>query len=427
VSETLPPEDQPNRTRTDVLVSASSGFIIQALMVVSAALVARMIGPEARGHLAIIAVAAILAGRVVFGGYLVAIPQAIAASGRTARDTMRTHWRWLTALSGIAAVGAAGVVGVMERDEGDLALLLVAGFVWSVFMSWQLIVGAVVQGEGDAGHLTRYRIVGALAYVGTVVGLFVLFPTKSAALLVLALVPMRALAVGYGWTLLKKPRFDPSPADSAGELRKFARRSHLGGAGAMLLGIDLLIVGAVAGDVQLGYYGVATTVTNLPVMVLAGVGAIALHRIAAAAPDARPEIARRWLAGALLIDLVIVVGMEAVIDPAIRIVLGPAFVPAIDCSRIMIVAWAFLAFRVVVGSLLQGMGLAGRVSAVELVGGIALVPLVLVGAQLYGIVGAALGMTFAAVLACVVLTALLARAIRIHGAAAEDVPQSPAT
>lgn len=406
------PDGSPRRTRTDVLISSSSGFVIQALMVVSAALVARMIGPEARGHLAVIAVAAVLAARVVLGGYLIAIPQAIAAGGRTARDTMRTHWRRLIALSGLAALGAAAVVGIMQRDESKLGLLVVGGLAWSLYMSWQYIIGAVVQGEGDAAHLTRYRIVGAIAYVGAVVGLFLLFPTKSAAVLVLALVPVRSLSVMYGWTLLQKPQFDEPPAGSAADLRKFARTSHLGGAGAMLLGLDMLIVGAVAGDVPLGYYGVATTVTNLPLMVLTGVGAIALHRIASAQPEDRAEIARRWLAGALIIDLGVVIAMELVIDPAIRIVLGPAFVPAINCSRIMIVAWAFLSLRIVIGSMLQGMGLAGRVSAVETVGGVVLLPLVFLGVLQAGIIGAAAAMCVAAVIVCLVLLLLLARALR---------------
>jgi len=116
-------------------------------MVVSAALVARMLGPEARGHLAIIAVAAIMAGRVFFGGYIIAIPQTIAASGRTARDTMRTHWRRLAVLSALAAIGASAIVAVMERDESDLVLLVLAGFLWCAFMSWQVIVGVVVQGS----------------------------------------------------------------------------------------------------------------------------------------------------------------------------------------------------------------------------------------------------------------------------------------
>jgi O-antigen/teichoic acid export membrane protein len=193
----------------------------------------------------------------------------------------------------------------------------------------------------------------------------------------------------------------------------------------MLLGFDLLIVGAVAGDVSLGYYGAAFTVTNLPLMALSGVGAIALHRIAAANPASRAQIARRWLAGAVAVDLVIVAGLELVIDPAIRIVLGREFVPAIDCARIMIVAWAFLALRIVIAYLLQGMGLPGRVSVAEVIGGVALVPLVFVGVQSHGIVGAALGMCAAGFLACLVLVVLLVDALRGHVTAAPDTNAQP--
>ena len=78
----------------------------------------------------------------------------------------------------------------------------------------------------------------------------------------------------------------------------------------------------------------------------------------------------------------------------------------------MIVAWAFLSLRVVIGSLLQGMGLAGRVSAVETVGGIVLLPLVFVGVLQAGIIGAAAAMCVAAVVACLVLFVLLVRALR---------------
>lgn len=382
--------EKTGNTRTDVLLPASATLVSQALMVISSILIARMLGPEGRGQMAAIAVAAVISARLLLAGTWVSIPRLTATTRRPAREAIIGNRTLLASAIGGTAVltGVASVVWL--RGYGDLAILGVAAAAWAAFLATQFTVAAMVQGEGNARILATYNLSGTIAYVGSVVIVFILWPSISAPLLLLALIPLRSLAIFWrGWRQLRKP--DPAATErvEANQLRTFARRAHLGAIAPLTLGLDQVVVGSIVGTTALGYYAVAVTLTNLPVMVLAPLAPLALARIAAAPPLERRKVARGWVWWAAGVVLVLCAGLELVIGPVIRIALGEEFVPAITCARIMIVAWGFLAMRLLLSSMLQGAGRPGRVSAAESMTAVLMVGLVSLGCSRWGIEGAA--------------------------------------
>ncbi|MDO7867857.1 lipopolysaccharide biosynthesis protein [Nocardioides jiangxiensis] len=389
------------------LVAAAVGA--QLLTVVSAPLLARMLGPEERGHLAIVMMATILVGQFCLGGVIPTIAAFTASAGGPARDVMRGRGRAWVSLSVLGAVLAVGVVALQARGSDHYVLLLAATVLMTTWGFWQAILGAMLRGEGRVRDVNVFGLLGVATYVFMVVLLFVVHPMRSAALVLLVVVPVRGLSLLYGWRKLRRPTGDPALRADPAETRAFARRSYVSGINGLNLGLDVLIVGFVLGAVQVGYYATAVTVTNVAALALANVAGMLLPRLTAVSGAARAARLRRWLLVSAALDLLITLGLEAVISPVMRILMGPEFIPAIPPARLMILAWGLLAFRLVLTAGVQARGHAGTASSIELLCAVLLVPAVGGGALLADLEGAVVGLAAVGALSCVLLALLLRR------------------
>jgi O-antigen/teichoic acid export membrane protein len=101
---------------------------------------------------------------------------------------------------------------------------------------------------------------------------------------------------------------------------------------------------------------------------------------------------------ALIIPMVLVV--QVLLEPALRIFFGHEFVPALGVSRILCVSWAVLAVRRVLTAAAQAQGRVGTTSVIEVASTLALVVGVFLGVHLDGLTGAGWGVLAAAVLSC---------------------------
>lgn len=391
------------------LLAAGGGLLVQALTLASGPLLARMLGPEGRGEFALAMTLTVLCGLVGLLGLPVAIAHAVAgARARTAsasaRDLLRPMlFRWF-AWAVVPATVAAALTGWLVAP----GLLVVGAFLVTVLSVWRGLLLGMLQGEGEVRHVNALRLVGTAVYVGFVVALFVLAPTTNPAWVLLAFALALLIGVVDGWRRLEPTgRMTPEPVDAAG-VHGFARRSFVSSTSLLdSLGLDVLTVGLVAGPVALGYYAVALSFTNLPGIVLAGVAAMLLPRLAAQPAADAARTARRWVAGSALVAVVIVVGLQLVLGPVVRLAFGSEFVPATTTARILAVAWGFLALRRVLTAAVQAQGRSSAASAVESVCAVLLVAGVAVGARQDGTEGAALALVGVAALACVALGLLI--------------------
>ena len=384
------------------------GLGIQVLNVASGPLVAHMLGPTGRGELATVMVVAILCSQVAFGGFPAAVSHAVAVAKAPALDVLRglrTLWN-LLALIGSAV--ACGLTIVLLPDGPHVRLLVVAVAVATFVTTWQFVMIAMLLGEGHVRHVNLFRLTTTLLYVGSIVAIFVIRRTDHPA--VVLLINSGAMMVGLVVVRAKldRPTGDLSVRVARSEISTFARRSFVSGIGALdSLGIDQLLVGIILGQASLGLYAVAFSITSLPLLVLHGVGAALLPRMAVRSNVESVRMLRRWVAASIGIDAAIVVALQLVLGPAIRLAFGSAFVPAIATARILVLAWAFLAFRRVLTAAAQAQGRAKAASIAELSCGAILIVAVAIGSHLRDIEGAALGLGFAAVISCVWLGLLV--------------------
>jgi O-antigen/teichoic acid export membrane protein len=391
---------------------SAPGFLAQALMVVSSALLARMLGPVGRGELAVVQVIAIVLTQVVMGGLVIAVAVSIAEAKAPARDVLRGHARRLLGWSVVASATSALATLAFLHATDEWALLAVAGFLTTFLLSEQLLTGAMLQGENRAWPQAKFRYVGSATYVGAVVVIYFVLPVESAAVLLLMLVPIRLLAILPGLRSLRRPEKSAPSRVSWSDLRSRARRSRVAGAQAMVLGLDQLLVSIILSAASVGLYSVAVMITNLPMMALTGVAGLMRARVAAAPPERKRHTVLQFTTIALAICVLVVVLLELVLAPAIRIILGSEFEPATTTARILAVTWGLLAMRTVFSSALQGLGRERLTSYTELVGTVVMLGAVSVGAQYGGIEGAAWGFGAAAFLAFAVLSISTGFAVR---------------
>jgi O-antigen/teichoic acid export membrane protein len=287
--------------------------------------------------------------------------------------------------------------------RAELALLASAA---TLMGCWTNIFVGMLQGELAVPRINRVRLLSGTAYVARVVGVFVTFRSNRATVIASLYVASLAVGAWLSWRSLARPGIPEVRVDQR-TVHRFALRAYFTSATPLTLGLDYVVVALVLSAADLGHYAVASSVSTLPIMILAGVGGSLMPRMASLPRAAAGAVMRRWLAAALVVDLVLVAMMEAVVGPAIKILFGPEFVPSISCARPLIVVMAVLALRIVVASAVQAQGRGGRGSLIDLAASAIMVPGMAVGAARWGVDGAALGYLVGAVLA----TAALATAI----------------
>ncbi|MEV7398341.1 lipopolysaccharide biosynthesis protein [Aeromicrobium sp. NPDC092404] len=381
---------------------AAAGFGVQLLTVASGPLVARMIGPEGRGQMVMVMLVAMLGALAGVGSLSPAIAHAVGSSGAPARDVVRGHLKvWILATL-VPATVAAGLVAALVRDAPHQWLLAVECLAVSFCLSVQFLLGAMLQGEGNVRRINTQRLVGMASYVAAVAALFILDPVDDAA--VILLIYILSLLGGFvvAWLMLRPPTGELDAQVDRRDVHAFARRGFISGLNALdAWGLDQLLVGLVLGSSALGLYAVAASATSFPSIVLAGIAAILLPRMAALPPAGAKAVMRRWLAAAIVLDLAMVGGMLLVIGPALRIFFGEEFVPATDVARILIVAWALLALRRVLVAAAQAQGRVAASSFAEAGSTVVLVASAFLGMHLWGLEGAGVALVVSAAIACV--------------------------
>lgn len=388
------------------MLISGGAVMAQLLTLVSGPLVARMLGADGRGQLALVVVISRMAALLAAGGLPVAVAHAVGSANGPARDViaerLRRWARWSIAPAVLATVVAVLVLG---PDSSWLVALPTAAIAVSV--QWNLVIGQMLRGEGSVRNVNALSLSGVGLYATGVAVLFIFHPIDEVGFILLLLAGSQLVSTGVGWLLLRRPTRQHSLRAPDSELYGFARRSFISTINPVTLGVDQLVVGLLLVSADLGLYAAAISMTNLPVVLLSGVAAMLLPRMAARGLAARAGLLRRWFAAAVVIDLVVVIGLEIIIAPAIRILFGAEFVPAIPCARILILAWGVIALRGVLTAAAQAQGRSGTTSVVEAVALVVLVVAGVIGVQTGGINGMAVAFGLSGLTSCVWLARVI--------------------
>ena len=421
-------DDQPSnppvqtRSRSTVIIVVGATLGLQGLTMITGIITARLLGVEGRGVIALVFAVGLMSSQLSFGGSLpVAIAKNLSERGLAARDGLRSIARRRFALLIIPCLVSGGLMLVLQRTDsgGDKYALAIA----VVIMTFQNIAYRVLIGclQGEVGHLGRMAIVALLPqFLFTVLlGTAWIAGWRLTALGALALFFAGSLlGLAIGTIALARPTRRPEDELDEAELLLETRRTYVSSVRPIdSLGLERILVGGLLGNIPLGLYAAALALSSLCSAVGNGFSVIVLPQVAMrhADPLEQRAVIRRWLTVTAVIMVLVVIVLELIAAPAIRIAFGAEFEDAIPVARWLIVADALLGFRKVQIAVLQGQGRGGTASWIELALTpimIAAVVLVALGATLPAI---AMAMASIAAISCSALGMALARGGRGSG------------
>jgi O-antigen/teichoic acid export membrane protein len=402
----------PEGLRRDAALAIATGFAIQAVLVVTGPLLARMLGPDGRGYLAALILWPLVITQLGNLGIPSALTYSIARDSSASRALARIGLSF--ALPQALLLIAFQALWLLLILHGDPHQVRVAGW-----LTLALVPAMLAQQYGLAllqGHL-RLRLFNGLRLLPWflyAVGVAALFAAGDDAIVAIVAVLLTAFLISGSTSLLCGLRFsrgEAPPSVGRGFLVSFGLRGLLSSFSAVdVLRPDQVVLALFLSPAALGLYVVGLAFTNLPYFVAKSVGLITFPWVASRPQkaDARRTMwSLLWLTTAIAVVLVAILCASA--HWLVPFFFGRAFSDAITVTYIVLPGMIFLSARRVLSEGLKGRGypLAGTVGELVSLAWVALALAVLV--PLWGIYGAAVALSSSYVLSLLLLVVLAAR------------------
>ena len=402
------------RRHAEVASSITAGLVIQGSLVVSGPLGARILGPEDRGHLALLLIMPAILAHLATLGLPLAITFHIAAEPGHARPVLRSLG-WLTVVPAMA-LGAANAAFVAVVYGGGERYLLVTGLIAAAFVpAWvaHQYGLALLQGLGRRGWFQTLRVLPSPLYCAALVPLFLADGQRLPEVMG-AWVGMHVVGAALSlWAGLRGLPGEVAGAPSGAGLRRFGLRSMVGAISPIeTFRIDQLLVGVLLSPAQLGIYVVALAFVNLPRFISASIGAVAYPRVAAARARERAlvgGIARHHVVLTLLVVVPAVTLAVAFVPWVIRVFFGEEFANAGTTARILLAGSVLFAVDRVLGDCARGAGVGAIDTIAEVVSWVSLLAAAAVLVPLFDANGVAAALGVAGAVSLGLLTVLWLR------------------
>ncbi|HMT06094.1 MAG TPA: oligosaccharide flippase family protein [Solirubrobacterales bacterium] len=375
-----------------------AGVILQVVVMVSGVLAARMLGPIDRGSLALFWTLALVIVQVVMLGLPLAVTFELAKN----QWSLGQLWSAIRRRSLAMAVGATVLqtllVLIIFRGDDQAAGPALLSTVALPALVVQIFGVAVLQGRQQFTSMNIARLLPFVAY-SVVLILGLLLGADSLFFVTSAWVGTYALAAAVTLILVlwpPAPDHDPPPGQpDLSEMTRFGVKGFLGASSPTdTFRADQLVVGLVLAPFSLGLYVAALALTNLPRFLALSVGLIGYPRIAAARghSNVRREIWKYTIL-ATLVSVAVAAPIALVADPALRFFFGAEFRSADLTVQLLLIGSPFIAARRVLGDGLRGADHPEAGTIAEVVAWICLIPLLFIGAAVWGIEGVALALS----------------------------------
>jgi O-antigen/teichoic acid export membrane protein len=387
----------------------------QGTLVVSGVLIARILGPENRGYLALFVlyptVLTVLGGL----GFPAALPFFIGGDKQAAAAVVR-RISPLAAAQILALVLLHGLILwvflIHRPSDLRIAALITLAAVPSILgLEYGL---SILQGQHRYTHLNLLRATPSTLFSAAVL---VLFVGHLGNLTTVALAWVGSYGVALAASLLTVRRGlgrgVPTPnTDRAAPTRwQIARFGLTGLLGSVSLvdtfRLDQAIVGLLLSPLALGLYVVALAFTNLPRFMAQSIGLIAYPQIAAESRSSARRSVWGFFALTLGVATLLSAGLFVVVGSLIPLLFGANFAAAVPVARILLVATVFLSGRRVLADAARGLGFPSLGSIGEVTSWLFLFPLLFALGARYGLLGVAAAVTAASAVGMVVLWALV--------------------
>jgi O-antigen/teichoic acid export membrane protein len=402
--------------RREVVDAFGSSVVLQACLLVSGVLAARILGPNDRGILALFLVTTQALIQVGTLGLPMTTSYELARGASSPGSLIRKGRAFVTVQT--ACLSALHVVAVvllitLRGAPTVPALISLAGLPMMIVQGYGL---AILQGCAEFRALHVLRIAPSALYaltllIGAVAGLKGLSFVTLSWVGSFVVVTVGTVAQVQRVAHRRHPRSSGAEPASGREMISFGLRGLLGSVSPTeTFNLDQLIVGVVLSTRDLGLYVGALALTNLPRFLAQGLGLVAYTRVAGERPSRQARVVWRFtfLGGAAA--ALAAAPLAAFAQPILGFAFGHAFESAATTVRLLLAGTVVLCVRRVLSECLKGAGAPGAGSRAEILSWLALAPALAALAPSLGIEGVAiaLGISYA-----VSLSALLVSAARL--------------
>jgi O-antigen/teichoic acid export membrane protein len=401
------------QSRMPLVGSVLTGFVGQAVLIVSGVLAARILGVQDRGYLALIILFPTVLTQIGSLGLPLATTFELSRDVGRSAQVVRTLARPLVIQVVALMAVQAGILVAVFWSDSDLvrtSALISLGAVPAMLV--HMYSTSVLQGSQRFLAFNVMRAVPATAYAVAILAIFVVGDGDlqwvvigwTAALLLSAAI---AAAIALRGVSLRSARRSP---ESLRSMLRFGLKGLLGWTSPIeTFRLDQAVVGLFLSPAGLGLYVVGLAFANLPRFVAQSVGYIAYPRIAAhKGAEAWRELRQFfWLATGA--SALIVLGLELGVEWLVPAFFGSEFDGAIALTRILLIGALFLSARRVLTDGAQGLGRPGLGTIAEISSWVFLLPALGIFTPLWQERGVALALTVSAALSFAVLVTLLLR------------------
>ena len=360
-----------------------AGVATQAILMASGIVVARLLGVENRGHLALMTLFPLILTMTGTLGLHTATTYYV-AQGHSTRAMLRVVRATALRQTAVLLVVEAAILVAVFRNEAA-GIQLAAGFsalgVPALIML--LWAQAILQGEHRYRAWNVARLSGPLLYSAALVIIFAVDAEHIALVSALWSVTLFAASLFTLLYALRHARREGAPPPPLAEMKRFGLKGMVGWISPLeTFQLDQLFIGLALTAADLGLYVVGAAFTNLTrLFVPQSLGMIAYPHVAAKPTrgEARTAVWRFFLLSLAVCGVAVAV-LELVIGDLIPFFFGHEFADSVPLARILLIGSLFLGLRRVLtdgtrgagepalGTIAEGLTAAAAIPAVILVG-----------------------------------------------------------
>jgi O-antigen/teichoic acid export membrane protein/O-antigen ligase len=407
-----------------MLSGITSGFAGQASLLVSGVVVARILGVEGRGQLALFALFPTLLVQLGGLGLPAAVTYFVAQEPARAGPIIQS----LTPTALLQATGLTalnvGFLFLFLHSEGEF--VLIAAAISSIVVApilLQVYGLALLQGLGQFLSLHILRLVSPVVYALSVLALLVggIGNLQTvAAIWATSNLLMAGLIAIFVWHAIRNAPA-PSLVPSRRAMISFGGKSLLASTSVVdTLRIDQAVAGLLLSPTALGLYVVGSAFSNLPRILSTSIGVVAYPTVAAHKSSAHAgRTMLRFFAVTMLLCGVIVLILELLVSHLVPLFFGQEFEGAVPISRILLIGALLYSARRILSDCIRGAGQPTLGSLAEMISWIVLLPAMAIMTPLWGTAGVAAALTVSSGTAFFSLLLLVLRNQRLEPSTAE--------
>ena len=393
--------------------SILTGFLGQAVLIVSGVLAARILGVEDRGYLALLVLFPAVLAQIGSLGLPLAATFELSRDRSRWAEVVRTLVRPFTLQSITLVLLHAGILlAVFWSDPHAVRISALMSLCAVPAILGQSYGTATLQGQQRFLAFNVLRTLPAVAYTVAVLAVFVVGGGNLQWVVAGWIAASLVSAAVTVWVAVRPVRLQSArrSPEALRSMLRFGVKGLLGWASPVeTFRLDQAVVGLFLAPAALGLYVVGLAFANLPRFIAQSVGYIAYPRVAAR----RGEEAWRelwqffWLASGAA--ALVVLALELGVSWLVPAFFGDEFSGAVALTRILLIGALFLSARRVLTDGAQGLGRPGLGTIAEVSSWVFLLPALGIFTPLWDARGVALALAVSAALSFVVLLVLLVR------------------